>query len=326
MKKFLNDPEDCVAESVAGLVSAYPKLLALNEAPLYVRRKQNKRQGVAVISGGGSGHEPLDTGFVGRGMLDAACPGRVFTAPTPDQIVSAARRVGREQGVLLVVKNYAGDINSFQLARDMLDIPSEQVLVNDDVASTYAEHSAGRRGVAGTIVVQKIAGAAAQSGASLSECKRIGDKANQSTATFGVALSSCHVPGAAATFEIGPAEMEVGVGLHGEPGQVRSVVASADQVVAMMLKPVVADLQLKAGQGVLMITNGLGGTPLSELHLLHHAANKQLAALGIEVHRTLVGNYATSLETAGASITLTVLDDELLQWWDAPVHTAAIRW
>ncbi len=326
MKKFINDPEDCVAESVAGLVCAFPSLLAMNETPLYVRRKQVKRQGVAVISGGGSGHEPLDTGFVGRGMLDAACPGRVFTAPTPDQIVAAARRVGKAQGVLLVVKNYAGDVNSFQLAREMLDMPSEQVLVNDDVASTYAEHSTGRRGVAGTIVVQKIAGAAAQSGALLSECKRLGDKANQSTATFGVALSSCNVPGAAATFEIGPAEMEVGVGLHGEPGQQRSLMATADQVVAMVLKPVVADLQLKAGQRVLLITNGLGGTPLSELHLLHHAANKQLAALGIKVSRTLVGNYATSLETAGASITLTILDDELLGWWDAPVHTAAIRW
>ena len=161
MKKFLNDPEDCVEESVAGLVGAHPGLLAMNEAPLYVRRKQVKRQGVAVISGGGSGHEPLDTGFVGRGMLDAACPGRVFTAPTPDQIVAAARRVGKAQGVLLVVKNYPGDVNSFQLARDMLDMPVEQVLVNDDVA--YADHGAGRRGVAGTLVVMKIAGAAAQS-------------------------------------------------------------------------------------------------------------------------------------------------------------------
>ncbi len=326
MKKFLNDPEDCVAESVAGLVSAHSNLLAMNEAPLFVRRKQTKRHGVAVISGGGSGHEPLDTGFVGRGMLDAACPGRIFTAPTPDQIVAAARRVGNEQGVLLVVKNYAGDVNSFQLARDMLDIPSEQVLVNDDVASSYAEHSAGRRGVAGTIVVQKIVGAAAQSGASLPECKRLGDKANQATATFGVALTSCQVPGAAATFDIGPAEMEVGVGLHGEPGQQRSLMASADQVVSMMLKPVVQDLQLAAGQRVLLITNGLGGTPLGELHLLHHAARQQLAALGIQVMRTLVGNYATSLETAGASITLTALDDELLNGWDAPVHTAALRW
>jgi dihydroxyacetone kinase-like protein len=326
MKKFLNDPEDFVAESVAGLVSAYPKLLALNETPLYVRRKQSKRHGVAVVSGGGSGHEPLDTGFVGRGMLDAACPGRVFTAPSPDQIVAAARRVGKEQGVLLVVKNYPGDINSFQLARDMLDIPSEQVLVNDDVASAYAQHGGGRRGVAGTIVVQKIAGAAAQTGVPLLECKRLGDKSNQATATFGIALSSCQVPGAAATFDIGPAEMEVGVGLHGEPGQQRSLLTNADRVVSMMLEPVVQDLQLVAGQRVLLITNGLGGTPLGELHLLHHVACKQLAALGVEVKRALVGNYATSLETAGASITLTVLDDELLSWWDAPVHTPAMQW
>ncbi len=326
MKKFLNDPEDCVEESVAGLVAAHPGLLAMNEAPLYVRRKQVKRQGVAVISGGGSGHEPLDTGFVGRGMLDAACPGRVFTAPTPDQIVAAARRVGKAQGVLLVVKNYPGDVNSFQLARGMLDMPVEQVLVNDDVASAYADHGGGRRGVAGTLVVMKIAGAAAQSGAPLQECKRLGDKANQSTATFGVALSSCSVPGAAETFEIGPAEMEVGVGLHGEPGRQRSLLATADQVVATMLGPVVQDLRLKAGQRVLLITNGLGGTPLNELHLLHNAAGKQLAALGVEVRRSLVGNYATALETAGASITLSVLDDELLGWWDAPVHTAAVRW
>lgn len=326
MKKFLNDPEDCVAESVAGLVAAHSELLALNEAPLFVRRKQPKRKGVVVISGGGSGHEPLDTGFVGRGMLDAACPGQVFTAPTPDQIIAAAQRMGKAEGVLLVVKNYAGDVNSFALARDMLDMPIEQVLVNDDVASAYNERTAGRRGVAGCVVVQKIVGAAAQNGATLIECKRLGDKANQSTATLGVALSSCSVPGAGATFEIGPAEMEVGVGLHGEPGQERSVLVSADQIVSMMLKSVIDDLKLKVGQEVLLVTNGLGGTPLGELHLLHHAAHKQLTAWGISVLRALVGNYATSLETAGVSFTLTVLDDELLGWWDAPVHTATLRW
>jgi dihydroxyacetone kinase-like protein len=324
MKKFLDHPDDFVPASVSAFAEAHASLVAVNRAPLYVRRKSIKRRGVAVISGGGSGHEPLDIGFVGAGMLDAACPGAVFTAPTAGQIVAAARHVARDDGVVLVVKNYAGDVNSFEAARDTLDLPVGWVLVNDDVAGT--DLVTGRRGVAGTVIVEKIVGAAAERGLSLDDCKRVGDKANQATATMGVALTSCSVPGAAATFEIGAHEMEVGVGLHGEPGRSRVALVGAKAVVAMLLEPVVRDLDLTRGGGALLFTNGLGGTPLSELYLLHAAARAELARLGIEVKRVLVGNFATALETAGASVSVCALDDELLALWDSPVRTAALRW
>lgn len=326
MKKFLNQPDDFVRESVSGFVESHADLVASNVSPLYVRRRLLKRKGVAVVSGGGSGHEPLDIGYVGAGMLDAACPGSVFTAPTPGQIVAAAQHVARGEGVVLIVKNYAGDLKSFELARDMLDMPVSWVLVNDDVASAGPDRTAGRRGVAGTVVVQRIVGAAAERGMSLDECKRLGDKANQATATMGIALTNCSVPGAAGTFEIGAEEMELGVGLHGEPGGVRVPSMPANEIVAALLQPVIHDLKLVAGRQVLLLTNGLGGTPLGELYLLHAMAVAELARQGIEVKRSLVGNYATSLETSGASLTLSDLDDELLTLWDSPVRTAALRW
>lgn len=326
MKKFLNQPEDFVVESLSGFVEAHPELVALSRSPLYVRRRSLKRKGVAVVSGGGSGHEPLHVGFVGTGMLDAACPGPVFTAPTPGQIVAAAQHVARADGVVLIVKNYAGDLKSFELARDMLDVPVSWVLVNDDVSGVGPDRPAGRRGVAGTVIVQKIVGAAAERGLSLDECKRVGDKANTATATMGVALTNCSVPGAAATFDIGPQEMELGVGLHGEPGLARVPAQSARQIAAALLDPIAQDLKLGRGSSVLLLTNGLGGTPASELYLLHGCARAELMRRGIEVKRSLVGNLATALETAGASLSICVLDDELLALWDAPVRTAALRW
>jgi phosphoenolpyruvate---glycerone phosphotransferase subunit DhaK len=326
MKKFLNQADDFVLESVSGFVESHSDLVAWSRSPLYVRRRLIKRKGVAVVSGSGSGHEPLDIGYVGTGMLDAACPGSVFTAPTPGQIAAAAQHVARAEGVVLIVKNYAGDLKSFELARDMLDMPVSWVLVNDDVASTSPDRTAGRRGVAGTVFVQRIVGAAAERGMDIDECKRLGDKANQATATMGIALTNCSVPGAAATFEISAQEMELGVGLHGEPGGVRVPSMTAREIVAALLQPAVQDLKLAAGRSVLLLTNGLGGTPLGELYLLHAMAVAELARLGIEVKRSLVGNYATSLETAGASLTLSDLDGELLALWDSPVRTAALRW
>ena len=327
MKKFLDSPDDLVQDSAAGLVMAHEELLALNDTPLFVCRRTPKQSRVALISGGGSGHEPMHTGYVGFGMLDAACPGQVFTAPTPDQIVAAARRVECGQGVLLIVKNYAGDCASFQVASDMLEMESATVLVNDDVAIEHSTHTTGRRGVAGTVIVEKMIGAAAEAGADLYECKALGARVNANTASMGVALTSCTVPEAAApTFDIGPGEMEVGVGIHGEPGRQRRSLMPANDIVAMLLEPILKDLALASGRQVLLQVNGFGGTPLIELNLLNYLATRQLREAGLQVKRGLVGNHATSLEMAGASLTLTALDDELTSLWDAPVTTPSLRW
>jgi len=327
MKKFINSVDDFVPHGVAGLVMAHDDLLALHAEPLFVHRRSAKHGRVALVAGGGSGHEPLHTGYVGPGMLDAACPGQVFTAPLPDQIAAAARHVEAGKGVLLIVKNYAGDGASFQTASDMLDLDHATVLVNDDVAVESSTHTVGRRGVAGTVVVEKMVGAAAERGADLFECKAIGDRVNACTASMGVAFTSCTVPDAAApTFDIGPADMEIGVGIHGEPGRYRRAVAPADEIVSLLVEPLLKDLGVARGQQVLLLVNGFGGTPLMELHLLNRIAGRHLQERGITVRRRLVGNFATSLEMAGASITLTVLDDALAALWDAPVTTPALRW
>lgn len=327
MKKFINEVDDLVLDGAEGLVLAHEELLALHPEPLFVHRRSPKRDRVALVSGGGSGHEPLHIGYVGTGMLDAACPGQVFTAPTPDQIVSAANRVQAGKGVLLIVKNYAGDVASFQMASDMLDMDHATVLVDDDVAVDRSARSAGRRGVAGTVVVEKIVGAAAEAGADLFECKALGDRVNASTASMGVALTSCTVPDAAApTFDIGPDDMEIGVGIHGEPGRYRRSLLPADAIVSLLLEPILQDLSLTPGRELLLNVNGFGGTPPIELYLLNKLATRQLQARGMTVRRWLVGNHATSLEMAGASLTLTALDDELLSLWDAPVATPALRW
>ena len=327
MKKFINSFDDLVRDSAAGLVMAHEELLVLNETPLFVCRRTPKQGRVALVSGGGSGHEPLHTGYVGPGMLDAACPGQVFTAPTPDQIVAAAQRVEAGQGVLMVVKNYGGDCASFQVASDMLEVECATVLVNDDVAVEHSTHTTGRRGVAGTLIVEKMIGAAAEAGADLYECKALGGRVNANTASMGVALTSCTVPEAdAPTFDIDPSEMEVGVGIHGEPGRYRRSLMPADDIVALLLEPILKDLALAAGRSVLLHVNGFGGTPLIELHLLNRIATQRLRDAGLQVKRWLVGNHTTSLEMAGASLTLTALDDELTALWDAPVTTPSLRW
>ncbi len=327
MKKLINAAQDLVRDSVAGLALAHQDLLAVNDTPLYVYRKQAKQGRVALVSGGGSGHEPLHTGYVGLGMLDAACPGQVFTAPTPDQIAAAAQRVHAGKGVLMIVKNFGGDCATFQVASDMLEMDCAVLLVNDDVAVENSTHTTGRRGVAGTLIVEKMIGAAAEAGADLYDCKALGTRVNACTASMGVALTSCVVPEAAyPTFDIGPGEMEVGVGIHGEPGRYRRAVMSADDTVALLLEPVLNDLKQSAGRNVLLHINGFGGTPLIELHLLNNIATQQLRAHGLKVTRWLVGNHTTSLEMAGASVTVTALDDELTALWDAPVTTPSLRW
>jgi dihydroxyacetone kinase-like protein len=260
-------------------------------------------------------------------MLDAACPGQVFTSPTPDQMLAAAEAADTGRGVLFIVKNYAGDGMNFQMASEMLEIENATVLVNDDVAVEHSTHTAGRRGVAGTLVVEKMIGAAAEAGADLYECKALGARVNANTASMGVALTSCTVPEAdAPTFDIGDCEMEVGVGIHGEPGRYRRTLVPADAIVTLLLEPILKDLGLASGRSVLLHVNGFGGTPLIELHLLNKIATERLRAQGLQVRRWLVGNHTTSLEMAGASLTLTALDDELLGLWDAPVLTPSLRW
>ncbi|MEJ6020915.1 dihydroxyacetone kinase subunit DhaK [Ramlibacter sp. PS4R-6] len=327
MKKFTNLPSDVVYESALGFAAAHADIVTLNVDPLFVARKHPNRNKVALVSGGGSGHEPLHIGYVGAGMLDAACPGEVFTSPTPDQMLAACKAVAGDAGVLYIVKNYAGDVMNFQMAMDMMDREYASVLVNDDVSVDTAGHNAQRRGVAGTVVVEKIVGAAAERGANLAACKRLADRVNAHTASMGVAFTSCTVPEAGvATFEIGADEMEVGVGIHGEPGRRRATVQPAAVIVDELLAAILKDITPKRGDEVLLFVNGLGGTPLMELYLLYRDASEHLSRAGFMPARSLVGNYTTSLEMAGASITVTVLDEEMKALWDAPVHTPALRW
>lgn len=327
MKKFTNLPSDLVYESMLGFGAAHSQMVTVEMDPLFVMRKSPNPAKVALVSGGGSGHEPLHTGFVGVGMLDAACPGQVFTSPTPNQMLAAVKAVGSEAGVLFIVKNYAGDVMNFQMAMDMMDSEFASVLVNDDVSVDAAGHPTGRRGVAGTLVVEKMVGAAAERGADLFTCKHLGDRVNTCTASMGVAFSSCTVPEAGVpTFEIGPDEMEVGVGIHGEPGRRRAAVQPAISIVQDLMQAILKDLNPQKGREVLLHVNGFGGTPLMELYMLHHLAGEHLREAGLVPVRSLVGNYTTSLEMAGASLTITLLDEELKSLWDAPVVTPALRW
>jgi dihydroxyacetone kinase-like protein len=327
MKKFMNESDLMLRESLSGLVEAYPQLLRVEFGPTFVARRERASNKVALVSGGGSGHEPLHAGFVGAGILDAACPGQVFTSPTPDQMLAAAAAAEAGRGVLFIVKNYAGDRMNFEMASEMLEIENATVLVNDDVAVENSTHTTGRRGVAGTLVVEKMVGAAAEQGASLLECKALAERVNAATASMGVAFTSCTVPAAGRpTFDIGPDEIEIGVGIHGEPGRRRVAHQPADEIVRLLMDAILADLKPAAGRPVLLHVNGFGGTPLMELYLLQHAATARLKSEGLAPLRSLVGNYTTSLEMAGASLTVTLLDDELTRLWDAPVHTAALRW
>ena len=328
MKKFVNRVEDLLAESLRGFGRAHADIVRVHDDPVHVTRATPTPAGkVALISGGGSGHEPLHAGFVGRGMLDAACPGAVFTSPTPDQMLAAARAVDSGAGVLFVVKNYEGDVMNFEMAAEMYEGANASVLVNDDVAVEDSTWTTGRRGVAGTVVVEKIAGAAAERGADLATVEALAERVVASTRSMGVALTSCTVPAAGEpTFAIGEDEMEMGVGIHGEPGRKRAKLAAADEIVGEMTAAILGDLGIRRGDPVLLFVNGLGGTPLMELYLVYDAAARILGDRGIAIARSLVGNYCTSLEMAGCSLTVTRMDDELLALWDAPVHTAALRW
>ena len=327
MKKLINHVDTVLAESLDGFTAAHADIVALGAAHQFVRRKTLKAGKVALISGGGSGHEPLHAGFVGHGMLDAACPGQIFTSPTPDQMLAAATAVDTGAGVLFIVKNYSGDMMNFQMAAEMLDRDNATVIVNDDVAVENSTYTTGRRGVAGTLVVERIVGAAAERGDNLAALKALGDAVNKATASMGVALTSCTVPAAGKpTFQIGADEMEMGVGIHGEPGRKRVKLGSADEIAAELTGAILKDLSLPRGQEVILLVNGFGGTPLLELYVMVNATRKVLADAGVKVVRHLTGSYVTSLEMAGCSITVTAVDAAMLALWDTPLHTPALRW
>jgi dihydroxyacetone kinase-like protein len=331
MKKFLNDPADVVRESLAGLAAAHRDLLRYDAgAQIVVRAGAPVPGKVALVSGGGSGHEPLHGGFVGLGMLDAACPGEVFTSPVPDQMLAATKAVDGGAGVVHIVKNYTGDVMNFKLAaEDAADegISVESVLVDDDVAVQDSLYTAGRRGVGATVLLEKIAGAAAERGDDLAAVAGVARRVNERARSFGVALSSCTPPAAGRPiFDLPDGEIEIGIGIHGEPGRRREALGTAHEIAAVMVEAVVSDLQPASGARVLPFVNGMGGTPQLELYLLYHEVDGLLRAAGLQPSRCLVGSYITSLEMAGGSLTLLELDDELEQLWDAPVHTAALRW
>jgi phosphoenolpyruvate---glycerone phosphotransferase subunit DhaK len=326
MKKFLNSVETVLTESLDGFVAAHSDILAMGAERKFVRRKSLNPGKVGLISGGGSGHEPLHGGFVGEGMLDAACPGQVFTSPTPDQMAAAAAEVDTGAGCLFIVKNYEGDVMNFDMAAEMSEGVA-QVITNDDVAVEDSLYTTGRRGVAGTLFVEKVVGAAAEAGMPIEALKALGERANRGTRSMGVALTSCTVPaGGKPTFDIGDAEMEFGVGIHGEPGRRRDRLKSAGAIAEEMVAAIAGDF----GDGVrgpaLLLVNGFGATPLMELYLMYNACRRLFEQHGVTVVRSLVGNYVTSLDMAGCSFTLARLDDELARLWDAPVRTAALRW
>jgi dihydroxyacetone kinase-like protein len=320
MKKLINAPDDFVTELMEGMAAAHPELLRAAYAPNFLVRADAPVAGkVAVVSGGGSGHEPLHGGFVGRGMLAGACPGAVFTSPTPDQIIACAQAVDGGAGVLLVVKNYTGDVLSFETAAEFLaleGIPVATVLVDDDVAVKDSLYTAGRRGTGATLVVEKIAGAAAADGCTLAEVEALARRVNCNSRSMGMALTPCVTPAAGRpSFELGEHEVEIGIGIHGEPGQYRTRLMGAAEIAALLV-----------GDRVVAVVNGMGGTPLSELYIVARTVAALCKDQGLHTERTLVGSFVTSLDMQGVSVTLARVDDELLKWWDAPVVTPALRW
>ena len=334
MKKFVNKIDDLLTESLSGFASVHSDLVQLHLNPNFLTRTkkiQGKAQNkVAIISGGGSGHEPLHAGYIGYGMLDAACPGHVFTSPSPDQMLAAAEAVHAGKGILFIVKNYAGDVMNFEMAAEMLPFQNATVLITDDCAVINSTYTTGRRGVAGTMIVEKCVGSLAETGASLHACKTLGDKVNARSASIGVALTSCTVPAAGRpTFDIGEIELEMGVGIHGEPGRKRELLREADAIVNELVKAIVTDFSARdfnIKTEALLLVNGFGATPLMELYLIYNTAAKLFTQHGIKVTKSLVGNYTTALDMAGTSITLCLLDDEIKQHWDSPVLTPALRW
>jgi dihydroxyacetone kinase-like protein len=331
MKKLINSPDDVVRDALRGMEAAHGDRVRISYDPYVVVRADAPVQGkVGIISGGGSGHEPMHGGFVGPGMLDAACPGEVFTSPTPDQMLEATKAVNGGAGVLHVVKNYTGDVMNFDMAADMgksEDIEVETVLTNDDVAVEDSLYTAGRRGVGVTVLVEKICGAAADDGKSLADVAELGRRVNANGRSMGMALTPCITPGSGEpSFELGDDEVEIGIGIHGEPGRFREHIGPASQIAERLMTPIVEDLPFSSGDRVLAFVNGMGGTPLLELYVMYAEVAKLAQEHGLTIERNLIGNYITSLEMQGCSITLVKLDDDMVRYWDAPVDTPALRW
>ena len=331
MKKLINDPEGAVSDALHGMLAAHGDRLRVTFSPYTIVRADAPVSGkVGLLSGGGSGHEPMHGGFVGPGMLDAACPGEVFTSPTPDQMYEATKAIDGGAGVVHIVKNYTGDVLNFEMAADLAKgdgIEVETVLTNDDVAVEDSLYTAGRRGVGVTVLVEKIAGAAAQDGRDLQAVAEIGRRVNANGRSMGLALAPCTTPASGEpSFELGDDEVEIGIGIHGEPGRFREKLGPVSQLAGRLLTPIIDDLPFESGDHVLAFVNGMGGTPLLELYILYNEVAKIAGERGLRIDRNLIGNYITSLEMQGASITLLKLDEELLRYWDAPVNTPGLRW
>jgi dihydroxyacetone kinase-like protein len=331
MKKLINDPADVVSEALRGIAAAHPELRVDHQNKIIYRGDAPVRGKVALISGGGSGHEPLHGGFVGLGMLDAACAGEVFTSPVPDQMLEATKAVDGGAGVLHVVKNYTGDVMNFEMAAELAaaetGVEVTSVVTDDDVAVQDSLYTAGRRGVGVTVLLEKIAGAAAEQGRTLPEVAGVARKVNARGRSMGVALTSCTVPAAGKpTFELPENEMEIGIGIHGEPGRRRVPLAPAREIAELLVDPILGDLDLTGDDGVIAFVNGMGATPLIELYVIYNEVATILEKAGVRVARSLVGPYITSLDMAGCSVTLLKADEDLLRLWDAPVRTPALRW
>ncbi|MGA0565834.1 dihydroxyacetone kinase subunit DhaK [Rathayibacter sp. KR2-224] len=330
MKKLVNDPRRFVAESLAGFARAHGDLVRVSTSPAFVTRTTLVPGKVGIVSGGGSGHEPLHGGFVGVGMLDAAVPGEVFTSPTPDRILAATREVDQGAGVLYLVKNYTGDVLNFETAAEFAaaeGILVRTVVIDDDVAVQNSEFTAGRRGVAGTVLIEKMVGAAAERGDDIDSLGALATRLVASARSMGVAIGAPTVPHSGKqSFELGPDEIEFGIGIHGEPGRARGSMLQADELADLVLDAVLHDLQRRPGERVIAMVNGMGATPIAELYVVYRRVAERMDAIGVEIARSLVGSYVTSLDMAGFSVTLLTVDDELVGLWDAPVRTPALRW
>ncbi len=332
MKKFINQTDDFIVDSLKGFAKAHNDLVKVNLDPIFVTRKIINPNKVLLVSGGGSGHEPLHTGYIGKGMLDVACPGHIFTSPTPDQMIAAIEQCQPKSGVLFIVKNYSGDVMNFEMASEMIEFDNKTVLTNDDAAVINSSYTAGRRGVAGTVIVEKVVGSLAEAGGNLLACKDLGVRVNHYCSSIGVALTSCTIPAAGKpTFDIADNEIEFGVGIHGEPGRKREKIKEANLIAEDMVLAILKDfdeksLDLKGPSGILLLVNGFSATPLSELYLIYNAVAEKLNQKNIHIWRSMVGNYTTALDMAGASITICLLDDEIKKHWDSSVITPNLRW
>jgi dihydroxyacetone kinase-like protein len=331
MKKLINDPADVVAQSLRGMAAAHPGLRVDHDLRIVYRSIPARPGKVGLISGGGTGHEPLHGGFVGPGMLDAACAGEIFTSPVPDQMLAATTTVDSGAGVLHIVKNYTGDVMNFEMAAEMAEaetgVTVVPVVVDDDVAVQDSLYTAGRRGVGTTVLLEKIVGAAAEQGRPLAEIADLARAVNASGRSLGMALTSCTVPAAGKpTFDLPANEMEIGIGIHGEPGRRRMPLAGAREVAELLVEPILSDLDFTGGEGVIALVNGMGATPLLELYLMYGEVAAVLTRAGVTIVRNLVGSYITSLDMAGCSVTLLRATDDLIELWDAPVNTPGLRW